>query len=211
MSGGIYWRENDPDTKNTCSNSPAAVLALKLYQETKEQKYLDWATKILEWTKPLKSLDSGVYWDHLTKEGTVDKRTFTYNVGTILHSNALLYQITGKETYLSEAKALAEASLEHFYTSDPVTNLRFFPDTPWFNSILFRGYVVLYQADPTHNPKYVEAIHQNIEYAWEHSLADNGLFSPDWSGKSGVTNPAKWLLDQAPMVEFYADFARFPY
>ena len=53
LGGGIYWRENDPETRNTCSNGPAAVLAILLYEETDEPAYLDFSLKILDWLKPL--------------------------------------------------------------------------------------------------------------------------------------------------------------
>ncbi|HEX2915381.1 MAG TPA: glycoside hydrolase family 76 protein [Chloroflexia bacterium] len=208
FGGGIYWRENDPSTKNTCSNGPAAVLALKLYQETHEARYLDWAKKILNWTRQLKA-PSGVYWDHVMLGGELDKRTFTYNTGTILHSNALLYQITGDKTYLSEAQALAQASLAYFTTQDTRSGLAFYPDTPWFNAVLLKGYLALYQADPAHDPRYIQSMKSNLDWAWEHARDGRGLFSPDWTGQSGVTNPSKWILDQAAMVELYALFTRF--
>jgi uncharacterized protein YyaL (SSP411 family) len=204
MGGGVYWRENDPDTKNTCSNGPAAVLALKLYEVTGEKEYLDWALKILDWVKQLKSPDSGVYWDNLTKEGNVDKRTYTYNTGTPLHAYALLYKITKDEKYLTEARALAASSVEHFVRPNAVANGNFYPDTPWFNTILFKGYLALYENDPARDKRYIETMRQNLNWAWENARTDKGLFSPDWSGASGVSNPHKWLLDQAPMVELYA-------
>jgi hypothetical protein len=209
LGGGIYWRENDPETKNTCSNGPTAVLALMLYQETGDEQYLTWARQILDWTAQLKSPDSGVYWDHLKRDGSIDKRTYTYNTGTIIHANALLYQISGEERYLQEAQALAAASREHFVKDDPVADIAIYPDTPWFNVILFRGYLALYEADPARDRTYIDAMRANVEYAWANARTTENLFSPDWTGRSGMTNPHKWLLDQAPMIEFYARLAQF--
>jgi predicted outer membrane lipoprotein len=210
MGGGIYWRQHDDATKNTCSNGPAAVLALVLYQETGRQAYLDWAVRILEWLAPLKSPESGVYWDSLSKAGDVDKRTFTYNTGTPLHANALLYAVTGERRRLQEARALAAASYAHFAPLDPPSGERLFPDTPWFNAVLLRGYLALHAADPSHERTYVEAMARNLEHAWTHARAGDGTFSPDWSGRSGVTNGRRWLLDQAAMVELYARLSRVP-
>ncbi|WP_269431585.1 hypothetical protein [Bacillus sp. SA1-12] len=34
-------------------------------------------------------------------------------------------------------------------------------------------------------------------------------FSKDWTGKTGVTDNLKWLLDQAPMIECYALLTEF--
>ena len=208
MGGGIYWRQHDDSTKNTCSNGPAAVLALALHQETGRQEYLDWAVRILEWLAPLKSPDSGVYWDSLLQQGTIDKRTFTYNTGTPLHANALLFAITAEQHYLEEARALAAASYAHFAPGDAPSGERLFPDTPWFNAVLLRGYLALYAADPDHDRTYVDAMRRNLKYAWVHARAADGAFSPDWSGRSEVTNPQRWLLDQAAMVELYARLGR---
>jgi len=216
LGGGIYWRENDPTTKNTCSNGPAAVLAMKLYQETGEQQYLDWAVRILEWLKPLKA-PSGVYWDSISDKRTIDFRTFTYNTGTIIHANALLYQETGEQKYLDEARALAEASVAHFMREDPQSGQAFYPDTPWFNAVLLRGYVALYHADPQHDPKYIETMRANLDHAWTHARGEEGFVNPDWAGDASVQRGTDgkegvyWLLDQAALVEMYATLAQLPF
>jgi hypothetical protein len=207
MGGGIYWRQHDETTKNTCSNGPAAVLALEIYRETGRRDYLDWATRILEWLAPLKSPDSLVYWDSLSVTGNIDRRTFTYNTGTPLHANALLHRITGDPRYLEEARALAAASYAHFAPVDALSGKRFFPDTPWFNAVLLRGYLALYATDPLRDRTYIDAMQRNLDHAWAHARAADGTFSPDWSGRSGLTSPHRWLLDQAAMVELYARLA----
>jgi len=213
LGGGIYWRENDTTTKNTCSNGPAAVLALKLYQETNEAEYLDWAVRILDWLEPLKA-PSGVYWDSISDAGTIDFRTYTYNTGTVLHANALMYAITGEQTYLDGARALAEASIAHFMREDPQTGQLFYPATPWFNAVLLRGYVALYHADPQHDPRFIEMVRANLDYAWTHARGEDGFVNPDWSGDASArrgtdgTEGVYWLLDQAALVEMYATLAQ---
>lgn len=215
LGGGIYWRENDAATKNTCSNGPAAVLAMKLYQETGEREYLDWAERILDWLKPLKA-PSGVYWDSISDKRTIDFRTFTYNTGTIIHANALLYRETGEQQYLEEARALAESSVAHFMHNDPQSGQAFFPDTPWFNAVLLRGYIALYHADPQHDPRYIETMRANLDYGWTHARGEDGFINPDWAGDASVQRGTDgkegvyWLLDQAALVEIYATLAQLP-
>ena len=41
IGGGIYWCEQKRKSKNTCSNAPAAVFAMKLYEATKDTSYLN--------------------------------------------------------------------------------------------------------------------------------------------------------------------------
>lgn len=39
LGGGIYWCEQKKESKNTCSNAPGSVLALKLFKATKDSTY----------------------------------------------------------------------------------------------------------------------------------------------------------------------------
>lgn len=45
LGGGIYWCEQKKTSKNTCSNAPATVLCMKLYNLTKDNAYLEQAKK----------------------------------------------------------------------------------------------------------------------------------------------------------------------
>ena len=204
MGGGIYWREDDFETKNTCSNGPGAVLALMLYQETGSEAYLTWAKKILTWLERLHDPVSGVYLDAIKANGSLDRRTFTYNTGTPLHANALLYEITGDAAYKQAAWALVEAAEKHFAQVVEGTPVRFFPNTPWFNAVLLRGMLAFrkfddFESHPAH--KLLRRMIENLDYAWDHARDENGLFGPSWVGNEQTT--PRWLLDQAAMVECY--------
>ena len=201
MGGGIYWRENDPTTKNTCSNGPAALLALKLHQETGDQRYVDLAIEILDWLKPLRASE-GYYWDNLRDSGEIDKRTYTYNTGTPLHSYALLYEITGERAYLEEAQAIARGGHAHFARLHPKAGIGIYPKTPWFNAVLLKGYITLHRIDG--NPEYLQSMRANLDYAWEHARGPDGLISGDWSGETDDHLPHRYILDQGAMVELYA-------
>lgn len=205
MGGGIYWREDDPTTKNTCSNGPAALLALRLFQDTGEQRYVDHALAILDWLKRLRAPE-GYYWDALASDGTLDKRVYTYNTGTVLHSYALLYQITNEVTYLDEAQALARGGHAYFAPVHPKAGIGIYPQTPWFNAVLLRGYIALYELDG--NPEYLLAMRANLDYAWEHARGTDGMINGDWSGEPDGHFPGRSILDQGAMVELYALLAR---
>ena len=202
LGGGIFWCEQKKDTKNTCSNGPASVLALELYKATGDEDFFEWGLKIYDWTRRNLKSPENVYWDHIKLDGTTDRATFAYNTGTMLHSAVLLYQLTSKESYLEEAQSLAKASLSHF-APERANGKRFFPDeNPWFTVILFRGYQALYDVDK--NSEYIDAVISNADYAWEHARDGNGLISRDWSGESQEDRDARWLLDEACMAELYA-------
>lgn len=222
MGGGIYWREQDKSTKNTCSNAPAAVLALRLFQHTGTTAYIDWAFEIMAWLERLRSPE-GIYWDSINTAGQIDRRTFAYNTGAPLHAAALLFQITQDAVYLDQMRHLARSAYRHFskslnfngYAQDgdrdspPVTldPNRIYNDTPWFNTILLRGLIAMYEVDPARDRSFIDHFRSCLDFAWEHARRPDGCFSPDWTGRS--PDQRRWLLDQAAMVECYALISRF--
>ena len=96
LGGGIYWCEQKKTSKNTCSNAPAAVLCMKLYNLTKDNTYLEQAKKTYDWTKnSLRDPEDFVYWDNVRLDGSVDKAKYTYNSGQMIQAGVLHYQATG--------------------------------------------------------------------------------------------------------------------
>ena len=78
--------------------------------------------------------------------------------------------------------------------------LKVHKDMSWFNVILFRGLKALYEIDG--NSKYVDAMADNAQYAWNNYRDENGLMGRDWSGHNNERY--KWLLDNACLVELFA-------
>jgi uncharacterized protein YyaL (SSP411 family) len=189
--GGLYWKENDKTTKNTCSNGPGILIALRLYQVTKKKTYLDTALLLYDWTNKYLLAPEGVYYDNVKlPELHINKQFYTYNTGTMLESNVLLYRITHDKKYLQEAQRLAAASLSTFYKEGR------FPSNYWFNAVLLRGYVSLYQEDG--NKRYIQAMINDINKKWETDIDQNNLAG---HGK------AKKMLDQAGLLEMVARIA----
>ena len=116
LGGGIYWKESPRDSKNTCSNAPAVVLALKLYQVTNDPSYLETGKEVYKWVKSkLQDPSDYLYWDCIKIDGTVETSKFSYNSGQMLQAAVLLYNATGDAQYLTDAKLLAEACYNYFF------------------------------------------------------------------------------------------------
>jgi predicted alpha-1,6-mannanase (GH76 family) len=205
LAGGIYWCEQKKRSKNTCSNAPASVLALKLFEATGDSSYFKWGVRIYNWTKTnLQDSTDYLYFDNISLNGRTDRKKYTYNSGQMLQSAAKLYKLTGNKTYLEEAKRIARSAIDYFtevFTTAGGNRIKLFRNTGnWFNAVLFRGYAELYSIDG--NDQYINIFRDNMDQLWEHVRDKNGLFSKDWKGEKD--DEYKSLLDQASLVELWA-------
>ncbi len=192
--GGIYWKEGDKSSKNTCSNGPAILLSLRLYEITKNKEFLITALKLYNWVYKYLRSEIGIYWDAIKplRFNQIDKATFAYNSGTMLEANVWMYKATKGVHYLAEAERMAEASFGYFYGNGTRDS------SYWFNTVLLRGYEALYQI--TKDKRYMIAMATYGEKVWR--------YERDGFNLVGLGHQ-KELLHQAGMVEFYARLARF--
>lgn len=205
LEGGVTWLEGVRDMKPACSNGKAAVLALKIYEQTKDKYYLDWGLKFYNWMYTHLRSSENIYWNDMkTADRSILKTAWTYNTGTMLQSAVSLYKITGKKEYLNEAQLLAEGSYLFFGKKQTDGRISILDD-PWFTLVLFRGYQDLYEVDK--KTKYIDTIIGNINYAWMHARDDKGLLFKDWNAGLDESKTPKWLLNEACIVELYARIA----
>lgn len=208
LGGGIYWCEQKKKSKNTCSNAPGAVLALKLFEVTRDSTYLKQGKDLYQWTKAhLEDPKDHLYFDHIALNKDISRAKYAYNSGQMMQAAALLYRITKSDNYLEDAQKLAQACHKHFF-------FRFTPPTGdafqllkagniWFTAVMLRGFTELYRLD--HNKAYLADFQRSMDHAWHHARDERGLFQTDWSGKN--KDNKKWLLTQAAIVEMYGRIA----
>ncbi|MFD1630829.1 glycoside hydrolase family 76 protein [Pseudopedobacter beijingensis] len=190
--GGIYWREKDMTTKNTCSNGPGILVALRLYQQNPKPEYLKTAIDVYNWTKSRLQSPEGIYWDHIQIPSLkINKDTYTYNTGTMLQSAVILYNITKDAKYLEEAKLLAKAGKAHFFKNKRL------PNEYWFNAVMLRGYIELYKIDK--NTEWIDFFKIDADEIWDKERNEQNLLG---------TRSEKRLIDQGAMIEIYALLAQ---
>lgn len=205
LGGGIYWCEQSKKSKNTCSNAPGAVYALKLFEATKDSSYFKQGKALYEWTKnTLQDKNDYLYFDNIGLNGRIQKRKYAYNSGQMLQAAALLYKITRKKEYLVDAQNIAQSAHNYFFedfsAADGNKMKLLKKGDIWFTAIMFRGFVELYHLDK--NKTYLQDFEQNLNFAWKNMREQNGLFNSDWSGQT--KDKSKWLLTQFAMAEMYA-------
>lgn len=213
--GGIYWREIPEYTnKHTCSTAPTAVLGCKLYQITKERKYLDEAIKLYQWLqKYLQDPTDHLYWDNIrSSDMVVGKDKYSYNSGQPMLAACLLYEITKEEKYLTDAQQIAYSAYRKWFSlfKSEVLNEDIAIINPggsaWFYAVLLRGFVELYKIDE--NREYVTAYEKTLTNAWLSNCRNkvNNLLSHN--DFRGINIQSSWeILHEGACIEMLARLA----
>lgn len=208
LGGGIYWCEQNKTSKNTCSNAPSSVYALKLFQATQDKSFLGKGKELYEWTKiHLQDSTDCLYFDNINLEGKINKAKFAYNSGQMMQAATLLYQLTNEKDYLTDAQNIAKGCHNYFfmdYTPENGKTIKLIKKRDiWFTAVMLRGFIELYQVDK--NKIYLNTFNQTMDHAWQHARDEKGLFNTDLS--ENTRDNKRWLLTQAAMVEMYARLA----
>lgn len=148
-------------SKNACSNGPGALCALRLYEFTQDEKYLDDAKMIYEWlSSTLYTPETGAVADNMAN-GVIAGGALSYNQGTFLGSAHMLYTFTGDRRYLIEAMRAAEYQMTSMST-DGIMN----SETSNANSdnSLFKGIFIRYAT--------LLALDENIDADFRKELSD---------------------------------------
>ncbi|WP_243064474.1 glycoside hydrolase family 76 protein [Humibacter sp. RRB41] len=196
--GGVFWTQASwSQDRNTVSNMPTALLGARLYAITRNRDYLTGALRSYDWTNKYLLDSDGLYFDHVSLDGTVEKTKWSYNQGIPLAAAYALYLATHDRAYLNHAVDVAEASYSYYVGAGTIGQ-----QPIYFNSIYFKSMLLL--ASATHSGKYYDAMSDYGDLLWiSRRDASTGLFSQDISG-------ATKALEQGAAVQIYATLASRP-
>ena len=193
--GGIMWAGGSPNSKNTCSNAPAMILAAKLYKLTGEKTYLDWAKKIQVWmADSLIDVNTGLAWDGVGNHNYGN--CYTYNQGTYMGGCVELYNITGEKKYLDIAVKVADyvinpSTVEKKFSVGGILTGEGTADGGLFKGIFMRylqqliSYKIL---DSERQKKYIRYFVYNGISVWDAAIQKPEIvFSNTWMDRLPVT------------------------
>ncbi len=185
LGGGIYWKETEKSSKNTCSNGPTAAACLAIYKHTKNPELLKQAADIYAWTKTkLQDPETKLYWDNINLNGKVDKTTWSYNSALMLRSARDLATYTGEAKYQTDFDELQTASIKKWLKPNGIID-----DEVQFAHLLFENL----------DPKafdYKKSIETLIA-----SKDQSGLFGKRWGSPAGASSQ---MIHQASAVRAIA-------
>jgi hypothetical protein len=213
--GGVFWVEQDRGAgtrnhdRNTVSNAPNAELGLHLAELTgapvgaqglvgAEEMYR-WVNATLDASRDGAVPATGLFWDKLRSDDTLDATLWSYNQGSMIGANVLLDRRAGgpRADYLARAEAITRRALRHFagggYERQP----------PAFNAIFFRNLLLLHAAtgDAGLRTEIVQTMRAYTDRAWSERRDRYDCFH----FSRGVT-----LLTQSAMVQLLALLAWDP-
>ena len=217
--GGVFWVEQGRGTgrtnhdRNTVSNAPNAELGLHLAElkgtrvegwnaaggSIGPQNMYEWVLRTLDASHGTDAPGTGLFWDKLRGDGTIDRAFWSYNQGSMVGLNVLLARsdAADRAEYLRRAEAIARKALRHYaggYERQPAA----------FNAIFFRNLLLLHGAtgDNELRREIVQAIRDYVDRAWVHWRGRRDRFRLP---QGGVT-----LLNQSAFVQLLALLAWDP-
>lgn len=213
--GGIAWVKYQLYSKNACSNGPAAIIAARLYQLTKEESYKQWALDIYDWEKStLYNQSTGAIYDNINGDtGAVADFSLTYNQGTFIGAAVELYKITGNVVYINDAQKAANFTIIKLIdTSNNILRDEGNGDNGLFKGIFMRYFLQLILTDgvdPSFKNKYVTFFNNNADVLWRKGCyKENLLFGTSWNnppvGATQLTSQASACM----MIEAKALFEK---
>ncbi|HEY6398807.1 MAG TPA: glycoside hydrolase family 76 protein [Solirubrobacteraceae bacterium] len=215
-AGGVFWVEQGHGIgarnhdRNTVSTAPNAELGLHVAElrgmplatrgSVGAQELYEWVLANLDASRGGDSPGTGLFWDKLHGDGTLDKTLWSYNQGSMVGANVLLAR-RGDGTqaeYLARAETIARKSLRHFAGGG------FERQPPAFNAIFFRNLLLLHAAtnDVALRTEIVDAIRGYTDYAWRERRDRRDRFH--------LTDGGVTLLNQSAMVQLLALLAWDP-
>jgi len=192
LGGGVWWRNDTHQEKNTCINAPMVNAAVHLYWIYDDEKYLDHARELHAWIKETLLRDDGGLFDHIRADGSVRGGPISYNQGTFIGGSYQLFKATGDSSYLQDALKSADYTKNRMCGSDGILDGGSFTgDAAAFNTV-FVHHMMYFIIDGGQD-QYLDWMTRNAESAWEHRRPSDNIMSTRWADippESGVQAPS---------------------
>jgi hypothetical protein len=207
LGGGIYWRESDKKSKNTCSNGPAVAACTSLHRHTKDSRLLVSAIRLYDWTKKnLQDPSDHLFWDSINLSGKIDKTKWSYNTALMIRSAADLYSLTGNAKYRRDLIQMQSGSARRWLGE----SLR---DEGRFAHLLMDAWIFQRKVAPVSNPAQAQADERAfiapLTFLHEIARSPSGFYGSRFYQPASVTQSRFALIDQASAARAYLSAALY--
>lgn len=180
LGGGLFWRIENR-SKNACVNCPGAIAACLVGEVTNDEKYFADAAAVIEWTAGTLYEENGKVYDCIGMDGHVNKWSSTYNQGTFIGANMLLYKHYGDKKYLERARSAASYTMNVMYGGGIMNNEDSGNDLIGFKGILSRWLSRFAKADS--KEEYIVWLRKNADSAYANRNSE-GLMQTAFATKT---------------------------
>lgn len=163
LGGGLFWRVEN-QSKNACVNGPGAIAACLLAEALGDESYFEKARTLVDWMAAELYEENGKVYDCYSMDGKKNHWSSTYNQGTYLGANWLLYRHYGEAVFAKRAEAIARYTMEDMYEGGVMNNEDSGGDLIGFKGILSR-WLSRYAKDEK-CPVYMEWLKKNAAAAY---------------------------------------------
>ncbi len=204
LGGGLYWKEAERSSKNTCSNAPAIVAALRLARLTGKPRYRGDALRWYAWTNQYLRDADNLYSDNIKLDGKVDHTKYSYNSALMIRANCELYRIAKSPEYLVQAQTIAAACVARWVK--PQTGA--IEGDAAFSHLLSEAFLYLYEQD--HDLQWPRVVGRALAYLHSSGHDAAGSYPSHWEDAPKAPIAKARLIDQAAAARAYLVAARFP-
>lgn len=207
LGGGIYWRESDKASKNTCSNAPSAAGALAMYRATKEERYYEAGDRLLTWTLThLQDPEDHLMWDNVRLDGSIERTKWSYNTALTIRALLLRAELSPdpevRERDESLARVMAESAVARWV--DPATGA--IRDGSQFAHLLAEALVEV--GDEEGSRPYAGLVARAMAFVHTSVRDAEGRYASDWGRPQEGPVTTVRLIDQASAARGFYVAAR---
>lgn len=164
VDGGMFW-DFQHSGKNACINFPTVIAAMRLYKLTNDASYLNKAKSVYVWAKTNLVNAEGRVADHKIGNNAPGYEDYTYNQGTAIGAAMDLYKETKDNTYLNDARLIAD------YTKNKMCTNQILPAEGDFNEqgvlkSIFAQYITQLIKEGGQS-QYLSWIQTNVNTGWD--------------------------------------------
>ncbi|QYK52204.1 MAG: glycoside hydrolase family 88 protein [Fimbriimonadaceae bacterium] len=190
LGGGIYWRESDKKSKNTCSNGPSAAACLAFYELIGDKKLLNKAAELYAWTKKnLQDPSDSLYWDNVNLEGKIEKTKWSYNTALMIRTAAHLYRETKNPQYREDTLGMVKSSKAKWLVGG------LYKDIAQFAHLLIESWLIAGELIPESKVEFGELSEPLITL--QKMRSSQGHYPGNWAATSPEKKQEIPLIDQA--------------
>ncbi len=225
--GGLVWSEvgltdnaNEQHLERGLSANACGIIVNALlsdYAETQEEKdfYMEWAEKFYQFCKKMQNKpDSYDYWngihtvinaDGTRSDGDINRVHYSYNSGSMIIADLIMYDRTEDETkkaeYMDDAVGTSAAAKKTFYLIDPGALKYYYQGDPWFAAILCEAYYDLREYNEELAKDYMKTFNNNVKTAYQNRDPETNLLPYQATLTVTWTKNESWAIHQIGFAE----------